>query len=64
MITDNRDRTYPLPTDSYYRGYRFSHFLPGTEEEVLHIYSGPELIDTVLSSTEAKALVDSWHDAR
>lgn len=54
------DHTSPLPTDAYYRGYRLS-WCRGQ----VHIYSGPELIDTMSTQDgDPKKIIDSWLNAR
>lgn len=55
-----RKNTMPLQTDTYYRGYRLSL----TSEGGTHIWSDDDLVDTVDTDKKARAVIDSWHNAR
>lgn len=55
--------TTPLPTDTYYRGYRLSKVWV-TDHWVWRVYWGPNWVDTFLADTKAKADIDSWLDAK
>ncbi len=63
MITNRTHTTTthanPLPTDSYYRGYRLSYCGPE-----VHVHQGPEFIETVTTGDEAKSHIDGWLDAK
>lgn len=57
--------TPTLPTDTYYRGYRLSQVKVEGEVTMTHLYYQAEYIDSTEGGFHAaKALVDSWLNAR